>query len=164
MNYIFEKLELKHQKDVIDILNHYIENTFAAYREETVSYEHFHRFLDEDDVHCGFAITDLLANVVGFCLLEPYGSHSTFRETAEVMYFVHPEHTGKGIGTAALKKLNEESRKRGITHLLADIASENKESIRFHEKNGFSEYGRLKNIGKKRGQYFSVVYMGLEID
>ncbi|HSL85580.1 MAG TPA: GNAT family N-acetyltransferase, partial [Bacteroidales bacterium] len=142
---------------------HYILETFAAYREEAVKYEHFNKFIDPSEVLCGFAVKDTKDTVVGFCLLEPYGAYSTFKETAEVMYFIHPEHTGKGIGTQVLKRLESEARERGIRRLLADISSENIGSIRFHEKNGFSEYGRLRNIGRKFDRYFSVVYMGKEI-
>ena len=163
MDYRFEALASEHQKPVIDILNHYILHTFAAYREEAVRYEHYNKFLDPSQVLCGYAIRDLHDEVVGFCLLEPYGTHSTFKETAEVMYFIHPEHTGRGIGTLVLTVLEAEARKRGIKRLLADISSENVSSIRFHERNGFSEWGRLRNVGRKFDRYFSIVYMGKEI-
>ena len=79
------------------------------------------------------------------------------------MYFIHPDYTGQGIGTLALEKLEVEAKKRGIKKLLADISSENTSSIKFHEKNGFVEFGQLKDIGKKFNKYFSVVYMGKEI-
>ncbi|AOT68975.1 GNAT family N-acetyltransferase [Geosporobacter ferrireducens] len=163
MNFTFENLKLEHQEAVVSILNYYIEETFAAYREEAVKNEHFLKFIDDSEVHCGYAIKNSQNGVVGFCLLEPYGSYSTFSEVAEIMYFIHPDYTGKGVGTLALEKLEVEAKKRGIKKLLADISSENICSIKFHEKNGFVEYGRLKNIGKKFNKYFSVVYMGKEI-
>lgn len=163
MNFTFESLKLEHQEAVISILNYYIEETFAAYREETVRNEHFLNFIDSSEVYCGYAIKNSQNEVVGFCLLEPYGSYSTFSEVAEIMYFVHPDFTGKGIGTLALEKLEYEAKERGIKRLLADISSENTSSIKFHEKNGFAEYGQLPNIGKKFNKYFSVVYMGKEL-
>ena len=66
---------------------------------------------------------------------------------------------GKGIGKAALEKLEEEAKKIGIKTLLADISSENTQSIHFHEKNGFRICGRFHNIGKKKGKNFDVVWM-----
>lgn len=163
MDFTFENLKLEHQEEVIHILNYYIKETSCAYREKTVENEHFLNFLDSTENYCGFAIKDNQNRIVGFCILEPYTSYSTFSEVAETMYFIHNEYTGKGIGTLALKKLEDEARKRGVKKLLANIASENIKSIKFHEKNGFIEYGRLKNIGKKFDRYFSIVWMGKEI-
>ncbi|KYK23909.1 hypothetical protein AYK25_00640 [Thermoplasmatales archaeon SM1-50] len=73
------------------------------------------------------------------------------------------DETSKGIGQKALKKLEEEAKKIGITILLADISSENISSIEFHKKNGFKECGRFHHIGKKKGKYFDVVWMEKEI-
>ena len=163
MNYTFENLNLEHQEEAISILNYYIKETTAAYREEIVDNEHFLNFIDSKENYCGFAIKANQERLIGFCLLERYTSLSTFKETAEITYFIHPEYTGKGIGTLALKKLEDEAKKRDIKKLLANISSENINSIKFHEKNGFVEYGILKNIGKKFDKYFSVVWMGKEL-
>ena len=163
MNFTFENLNLEHQEEVMRILNYYIKETTSAYREKTVENGHFLNFIDSTQTHCGFAIKDNQNRIVGFCTLEPYMPLSTFSEVAETMYFIHHEYTGKGIGTLVLKKLEDEARKRGIKKLLANISSENIKSIRFHKKNGFIEYGRLENIGKKFGRYFSIVWMGKEI-
>lgn len=163
MNFTFENLKLEHQDEVIRIFNYYIKETISAYREKTVKNEHFLNFIDSAQVHCGFAIKDKQSRIIGFCILEPYMSLSTFSEVAETMYFIHHEYTGKGIGTLVLKKLEDEARKRGIKKLLVNISSENINSIKFHEKNGFIEYYRLQNIGKKFGRHFSIVWMGKEI-
>ncbi|WP_350445905.1 GNAT family N-acetyltransferase [Anaeromonas frigoriresistens] len=138
--------------------------TTSAYREKTVGYEHFLKFIDTTDIYCGFAIKNNENKILGFCLLEVYSSLSTFSEVAEIMYYIDKDYTGKGIGTIALKKLEDEARKRKIRKLLADISSDNISSIKFHEKNGFIEYGRLKNIANKFHRYFSVVLMGKELD
>lgn len=158
MDFIFEKLEKKHQKEVSDILNYYIENTTAAYRTETVSEEFALNFLEGSDIYCSFIIKTIENKVIGFCTLEPHISLSTFSEVAEVMYFVHDEYTGYGAGSLALNKIEEEAKKRGIKKLLADISTENVGSINFHLKNGFVEYGRLCNVGNKLGRTFGIAY------
>ncbi|MCK4259322.1 MAG: N-acetyltransferase [Halanaerobiales bacterium] len=162
MNITFEKLSLEHQEEVMCIFNYYIKKSTSAYREKTVDNEHFLNFIDGSN-HCEFAIKNDQNKVIGFCLLEPFMSLSTFAEAAETMYFIDHEYTGQGIGTLVLKKLEDEARKRGIKKLLANISSENANSINFHQKNGFVEYGRLKNVGKKFDRYFSIVWMGKEL-
>ncbi|MFT9497933.1 GNAT family N-acetyltransferase [Anaerosolibacter sp.] len=163
MNFTFEHLKLEYQEEVICILNYYIKETTFAYREKIVENQHFLKFLDSEEIYCGFAIKTNQDEIVGYCLLEPYASYSTFSEVAEATYFIHPEYTNKGIGTLALKKLEDEAKKRGIKKLLVNISSKNIKCIKFHKKNGFIEYGRLEDIGKKFDKYFSVVWMGKEI-
>ena len=159
----FEKLSIEHQDDVMEIFNYYIKETTAAYRENTVGKNHFLNFLEVTKKYPGFAIKDDKNKILGFCMLKPHISLSTFSEVAEIMYFIHHEYTGKGIGKQALNKLVTEAKKMGIKKILASICSENNNSIKFHKKNGFIEYGIFKNIGKKYGRYFSVVWMGKEI-
>lgn len=98
-----------------------------------------------------------------FYLLRPYNPFAAFKETAEVSYFIKHEFTGRGIGRSALMKLEDEAKKMGIKHLLADISSENNESIEFHKRNGFNQCGKFDNIGKKFGKSFGVVWMLKEI-
>ena len=159
MEIAFEKLEMKHGKEVVEILNYYIENTTSAYREKAVDEDFSLKFLESSDIHCSFVMKNIENKVIGFCTLEPHIAISVFSKVAEVMYFIHHEHTGNGIGSLALKKLEEEARKRGIQKLLADTSDENIGSMSFHRKNGFVEYGRLTDIGEKFGRKFGVVYL-----
>jgi L-amino acid N-acyltransferase YncA len=97
--------------------------------------------------------------VIGFCLIRAYNLFPVFKETAEITYFLEKNEVGKGTGKIALKKLEEEAKKIGINKLLADISSENLQSINFHKKNGFKACGRLHNVGKKKVKNFDVVRM-----
>jgi phosphinothricin acetyltransferase len=83
----------------------------------------------------------------------------TFSRTAEVTYFIHPDHTGKGLGKLLLGFLEKGAVEKGITNILANISSLNPRSIEFHQKNGFIKCGRLRNVGKKNGQEFDTVWM-----
>jgi L-amino acid N-acyltransferase YncA len=83
----FKPLSPADRQEVMDLFNHYVENSFAAYPEERMPPEFFDRLLD-------------------MC---------------------------KGYLNAA--------------------------SLSFHKKHGFTECGRFRGIGKKKGQSFDVVYM-----
>ena len=82
-----------------------------------------------------------------------------FAHTAEITYFVRPDVTGRGIGTAMHCHLGAEGKKRGISVILTHISSRNEGSIRFHEKQGFFKVGRSRGAGKKRGLPFDSVWM-----
>lgn len=97
--------------------------------------------------------------VVGFGFLRPYRNTEAFRHTAEITYFILPEHTRKGLGKRLLNVLEREADKMGITTLLANISSLNKQSLKFHKKNGFKRCGTFRKIGTKFGGDFDVVWM-----
>ncbi|MBP1040202.1 N-acetyltransferase [Vagococcus sp. BWB3-3] len=159
----FIKLDVQHKQEVLELFNYYIETTTAAYRAQLVNEDFFSHFCESGDTYCSFAIEAKDGSLVGFCLLEAYIPISTFSKAAEVMYFLHPKYTGKGIGALALNKLEVEAKKRGITRLIADISLENVGSIKFHESNGFVEFGKLANIGEKFGRTFGIIWMQKEL-
>ena len=160
MNLVFENLSAKHEISVMDIFNYYVENSFAAYPDEHLPYECFNLFLNMTKGYPAFVIKEENDdNILGFCFLRAYNPLPVFKETAEITYFLHKDSSGKGIGKAALDKLEEEGRKMGIKHILANVSSKNSASIKFHLKNGFYESGRFKNVAFKMNEHFDVVWL-----
>lgn len=162
MEYKFEEITEKHRKEVIDIFNYYIKNTTAAYREEVVDYSFFNNLI-EDCIGDSKYVIKNTEEVVGFCLLEHFIPLNTFREVAEVTYFIKKDYVGKGIGKSALERLENDAIAKGINVLTANITSNNNQSIRFHEKNGFTKYGELEKAGLKFDKYFNIIYMSKEL-
>lgn len=152
----------EHGPEIMEIFNHYIANSFAAYPETTLPPQAFAMFLQMTKGYPAFAIIDG-TRVVGFCFLRAYNPMPAFRATAEITSFIHPEFTGRGIGKAALSKIEESARETGISRILASISSLNDGSIRFHKAHGFLECGRFHGIGVKRGKVFDVVWMEKQI-
>ena len=143
----------------MDIFNHYVENSFAAYPETRLPYEAFDMFMQMSKGYPTGSIKDEKGNIVGFGMLRTHNPMPTFLQTAQVTYFIHPDHTGKGLGTRLLAFLEKGGRERGIRTILANISSLNPRSIAFHQKNGFKECGRFKKVGKKNGREFDTVWM-----
>ena len=75
--------------------------------------------------------------IVGFAFLRPYHPVSTFKRTAELTCFIHPEHTGKKLNRRILDLFVEEAKNRNVDNLLASISSFNEESLEFRLKQGF---------------------------
>jgi phosphinothricin acetyltransferase len=106
-----------------------------------------------------YVVKDGAGDVVGFGFLRPFHPGSALRRTAEITYFIHPEHTRRGLGGMLLGRLMEEARKLGVDNLVANISSRNEQSLGFHRRQGFVERGRLKEVGRKFGEAFDVVWM-----
>jgi len=162
MDCTFEPMSPEHERDVMDIFNYYAEQTFYAYPEGKLPNMFYSRFLEIAKMYPAFVIKHD-HTIIGFCLLRPYNPFPVFKETAEISYFIKKEYTGNGIGKKALDKLEESAKKMGIKTILADISSENHDSINFHQKNGFKQCGAFTKIGKKFNQYFDVIWMEKEL-
>lgn len=154
----FQPLSPSHRTVVMEIFNYYVENSFAAYPQQKLPEAFFDEFLHSTK---GFPAYVLVKDheVAGFGFLRPYKPFSTFWETAEITYFIHPERVGQGLGKKLLHKLEEDALGLGIGALFASIVSENQASILFHQKNGFEQVGRLPAIGKKFGKPFDILWM-----
>ena len=67
------------------------------------------------------------------------------------------------MGRKILLLLENDAKQHSMKKLVVDISDENEESIAFHKKHGFIEYGRLKNCWQKFGRNIGIVYMCKEI-
>jgi len=137
MDYSFEEMSESHRKPVIDIFNYFIQNTHAAYPEKVVDYRFFDLFLTMSRGYPALIIKTPSRQVVGFGFMRPYHFTDSFKRTAEVTYFILPEHTRKGLGTAILESFMQKAGQMGIDSFLASVSSHNQVSLRFHFKNGF---------------------------
>ncbi len=159
MNFSLEPVLAEDGKAIIDICNYYVENTFAAYPENKVPYEFFEIFMNVSQGYPFLVAKDENGRILGFGLLRPHNPMPAFSRTAEITYFIAPEHTRSGIGGKMLDRLLAEAKEMGITSILASISSLNGPSLAFHKKHGFRECGRFVGIGWKKGQEFDVVWM-----
>ncbi|MBW2499543.1 MAG: N-acetyltransferase [Deltaproteobacteria bacterium] len=147
---------------IADIFNYYVIESLAAYPDQPVS-EAF--FRDRQGAHpeYPFVVAEAEEGVVGFAYLSPFHPARTMRHTASLTYFLHPQHTGRGIGTELLEHLFDGGKSIGVTNFTAHISSENPGSVRFHQKHGFTECGRFVNVGIKKGRRFDMVWMQREL-
>ncbi len=159
MDYRLMPVSVEDGKAIIDIFNHYVKNSFAAYPEDEVPYALFQLFQEMTQGYPFLVAKDPLGKVLGFGFLHPHNHMPVFSQTAEISYFIAPEYAGRGIGSRILDNLLDWAKEKGITSLLASISSLNPGSLAFHKKNGFVECGRFVGIGMKKGQEFDVVWV-----
>ncbi|HXK48096.1 MAG TPA: N-acetyltransferase family protein [Deltaproteobacteria bacterium] len=159
MDYTIRPMSADDHEPVMAIFNHYVEHSFAAYPEHRLDPEAFDMFRNMAGGNPAASIVDRDGAVVGFGMIRAYNPMPAFAQTAEATYFIHPDHTGKGIGKMLLHYLEQGGREKGIRILLANISSLNPGSIAFHRRNGFTECGRFRDVGMKNGRCFDVVWM-----
>ncbi|MCB2220133.1 MAG: GNAT family N-acetyltransferase [Bacteroidetes bacterium] len=158
MKYVIHKFKPADRDDILNVLMHYSRYSMASYAAAEEGNEHFEK-LFENPGRYPFYVVRVGDRFAGFGLLRPYSILPTFDETAEITYFILPDFIQKGIGKELLDILESEGKKIGIKHILANISSLNLASLNFHLKFGFNEVGRFRQIGKKFGKNFDVVWM-----
>lgn len=87
-------------------------------------------------------------DVVGYVTISPTSGKPHFKGVVEVSIYVDEQHLHKGIGTALLKHLCEESEKLGYWTIYSSIFPENIASIELHKKCGFRVIGYREKIAK----------------
>ncbi|MGP8173826.1 MAG: N-acetyltransferase family protein [Terracidiphilus sp.] len=158
MTYELTALAEADRAAVAAIFNHFVEHSFAAYPDEPVGNEFLDRVLVLSKGYPAVSVKTDAGEVVGFGFLRAFHAASTFRRTAEIAYFLMPEHTGRGLGERMLTHFIAEARALGIDNLLASVSSLNEQSLRFHAKAGFECCGRFPAVGRKSGRDFDVVW------
>jgi phosphinothricin acetyltransferase len=151
-------MSLDDRSAVIDIFNYYVEHLFAAYPEKAVPYEFYETRLKLCQGFPNGVLRRESSEVAGFGMLRPYSPIPTFSRTAEMTYFIRQEHTGQELGTVILDYLTDGGKKMGLDSILASVSSLNEDGMKFHLRHGFVECGRFRNIGRKQGKVFDVVY------
>jgi L-amino acid N-acyltransferase YncA len=158
MDYRFRPLEPAARDAFLGIYNYFIESSFAAWPDQPAGAEFFDRVLQMTAGYPAIAIETEAGEMAGFAFLRPFHPAGTFRRTAEIAYFLLPAHTGRGLGRRVLETFIEQARAMGIDNLLASVSSRNEQSLRFHEKSGFTCCGRLRAAGRKFAEDFEVVW------
>jgi len=157
----YEQATVRQARDVdcrvvLSIFNHYVVNGFAAYAEKPVREKYFTDLLASSHA---FYVVDSPDGVIGFGFIKQFLPFPAFGATGEMSYFIMPEYMNQGFGSQLLYHLIRGARGKGITMVVAHMASWNEEAIRFHKKHGFYEAGRLKKVGKKFGESFDILLM-----
>lgn len=109
--------------------------------------------------HGAWALTADDDALVGYVLVQPFKSRCAYRDTAEVTVYLAPEHTGRGLGPAALRHVDDHARAHGLHALIAVVCAENDASLRTFERHGYQRVAHLKEVGSKFGRLLDVVYL-----
>jgi phosphinothricin acetyltransferase len=145
---------------IIRIFNHYAATGFAAYPDNPVPAQLFD-ILKKGTI--AFYVIEGNEGVVGFGVLKPFMPFPAFSKTGMLTYFVAPEYTHRGLGEKLLEALTHDAKDAGINLLVANLASKNEPSFRFHYHHGFTEAGRLHETGARTGEPYDVIWMEKEI-
>lgn len=97
--------------------------------------------------------------VVGYAYASFYRTRVAYRFTCEDSIYLRQDMVGQGLGGQLLDRLIDDSRAFGFTQMIAVITAERANSVRLHEKAGFTHVGTQENTGFKFDRWIGVTYM-----
>jgi L-amino acid N-acyltransferase YncA len=99
-----------------------------------------------------FLVCESDGQVAGWAFATPWRPKPAYRHTVEDAIYLAPDQTGRGLGRQLLTALQRESARAGAEQMIAVIAdSGDPASAALHRACGFTEAGRLRNVGHKHG-------------
>ena len=99
------------------------------------------------------------AGVVGFASFADFRAWPGYRFTVEHSVHVAAAARGCGAGTALMQALMARATALGKHVMVAGIDAANSASIRFHERLGFTQAGRLHEVGYKFDRWLDLVFL-----
>lgn len=123
----------------------------------------------ESKMKAGHAVTVASSDekVIGFATYGSFRPKPGYRFTVEHSVYLASEFRGQGIGTKLLLELIEIAKQSGYHTMLGGIDSSNEGSYLFHQKLGFKEVARFREVGNKFDGWLDIIFMQLiltEID
>jgi L-amino acid N-acyltransferase len=97
--------------------------------------------------------------VLGYASYGPFRPFDGYRQTVEHSVYVAESARRGGVATALLTTLEARARDAGMHVMVGGIAGDNPASLELHRRLGFSETGRLPEVGQKFGRWLDLVFM-----
>lgn len=143
---------------IVSIYNDVLATTAAIWREQPTSVVERERWLeDKQAAHYPVLVAADASGVLGFIACGPFRDWPGYAKTMEHSIHVRPDVRGRGVGALLLTSVEERAREIGIHVMVAATDAANEGSIRFHQRAGFVEVGRMPEIGQLRGDWRDLV-------
>jgi phosphinothricin acetyltransferase len=152
--------EERHLPGILAIYNHAVEHTTAIWNDAAVDLEN-RRGWWRARTDAGLPVLVAVEgdDVLGYASYGPFRPFDGYRLTVEHSLYVAEAARRQGLAGALLRALEDNARRAGLHVMLGGIAADNEASLRLHQRLGFTETGRLPQVGQKFGRWLDLVFV-----
>lgn len=151
---------------IAEIYNDAVLNTTAIWNDNKVDFLNRIKWM-RDRCEAGFPVivfVDVDDSVLGYASYGDWRPWGGYRHTVEHSVYVHKRARGRGAGKALMEELIRRAAVQGKHVMVAGIESENVASISLHKKLGFTEVGKMSEVGTKFGRWLDLTFFQLRLD
>lgn len=157
-------LTLDDSEAIAAIYEHYVQNTVITF--DTIAPDRIYMRQQLEVIikdYPAYVCTNDDDRVVGYCYVHPWKARTAYNLTMETTIYLHPDYTGKGLGTRLMNTLIRACRDKGYHMLIACITYPNEASEHLHAQLGFVQVSHFHEVGFKFGQWLDVVDYELKL-
>lgn len=147
---------------LVSIYNHYIRETAITFDIEEQTLEQrkaawFDNFTAEGRHRCLVAVQD--GKPLGWACSGPFRGKRAYETSVEFSVYLAPQAGGRGLGRRLYDALIAELQGADVHRALGGITLPNEASVALHRAAGFTEIGIFREVGRKFGRYWDVLWM-----
>lgn len=147
------------------IYNHYVRSSAATFDIEPFTVEQRRSWFDH---YAGSGPYRLLVaadetDVLGYASSGRFRAKPAYSTSVEVSVYCHPQALSRGIGRSLYTALFSALESEELHRAYAGIALPNPASVALHRRFGFTDVGVFREVGRKFGKYWDVLWMQLSI-
>lgn len=147
---------------IAEIYNYYVANTVVTFEENPVSAADMSaRIAEVQGIGLPWLVAELEGAVTGYCYSTRWKSRSAYRHSVESTIYLRHGSAGRGMGKVLYAAMLPILRAGGIHAVIGGIALPNPASVALHEKLGFEQVARFRQVGLKHGSWVDVAYWQL---
>ena len=145
---------------ILDIVNHYIENDTCIYDLEPRSLEKQLEWFDNQTSKNHPVLVAKIDNqLIGFASYSQFRPKVGYQYCMEHSVYVDHEAKGNGVGKLLLQALIKIAEEQNIHTLIGGIDADNESSVEFHKQFEFKIVGRMNEVGYKFDRWLDLVWM-----
>jgi L-amino acid N-acyltransferase YncA len=150
---------------VAAIFGHYVTTSVVTFEMTPPTAEDWGRTCDDLAARgLPFVVCECGGEVAGYAYATPWRTKPAYRHTVESTIYLAPDRTGRGLGRRLLRALQRDCALAGVEQMIAVIAdSGNPASTALHRACGFTDAGRLRNVGRKHGRLIDTLLMQYDL-
>ena len=135
---------------ICNIYNYYVEHTAVTFETMPVSESEMKNRMNEviESGH-SFCVGEAGDKIIGYYYTHRWNNRCAYSTTLEESIYLDKDERGKGYGTQLFQHLLDHIDQNEVHVLIAGISIPNEDSVRLHEKFGFTQISRMKEIGRK---------------
>lgn len=145
---------------ILDIYNEVILTTTAVYSEQPHTLQMREAWYHERRA-AGFPVivAEADGSIAGFGTYGHFRAWPCYRFTVEHSVYVHAGMRGQGISKVLLTEIISLATSAGMHALIAGVDSENAVSLQLHQKFGFEQVARFKEVGFKFNRWLDLIFL-----